>query len=219
MTDNNIDIFGLNEPEVQKEMIGSEDLPLYISGESLMVNLSALGLRDIEFGLMAELVGAAGVALVYENEVIGHLGIRDVADLEAHIERGGINYIKFLSDYELGIYDEVSRYLKKREGCAVDLGLYSPSGRLEECKYNGGYVKSIAELLKYASYPDEVSSEWIKISNLVSERVKEYEADELERAIRAREAEEAEKKQRFGKAVDKAILKVGDALFGKRYPY
>jgi len=209
----------VSEPEAQKVIVGSEDLPLYMSGESLMVDLSYLGLRDMEFGLMAELVGAAGVALVHENEIIGHLGIRDVADLESCVERGGVNYVKFLSDFELSIYDEVSGYLKEREGCAVDLGLYSPSGRVEECMYNGGYVKSIGELLKYASYPDEVSSEWIKISNLVSERVKKYEADELERARRAREAEEAEKKKRFGKAVDKAILKVGDVLFGKRYPY
>jgi len=223
MMSENIDIFGLNEPEIQKVIIGSELLPLYMSGEALMVNLSNLGLRDTEFGLMAELVGAAGVALVCEDdEVLDHVDAARVMGSSSYmkyLEKGGVKYIKFLSWFEMEVYDEVKYELWEKRGCAVNLDLYSASGRMEECLYRGGYVKSINECLEYASYPDEVSSEWVEISNMLAERVREQEINELERARRAREAEEEERKHRFGKAADKALLKVADLLFGKRYPY
>lgn len=153
---------------VQNPIIGGEALKVYLSGGKLMVSLDSLGLKDKEFSKVAEVCSAAGVALINEEgSVVDHIS---AFKADGAAIRSVFSHIKFLSAYEMGIYNKVEAELKRaaNDEAVVDLSQESWVGRLERCLEEGGYVRGLDEsLLNTRNKGLMVSSKWVALEELL----------------------------------------------------
>lgn len=190
--DEEIDIFGYDTDVVdaQNAIIGDDLLEVYQSKGRLMVDLSMYGSDDEEFGMTAEMCSAAGVALIDDGGfVVAHIGVDDVDEIEdaaRDIVDGQFHYIKFLSAFEMSIYDEVDEEVLE----AVKYqSVYSLDGeswdyRLERCIEAGGYVRSLEESLFYTPHGKSVSFEWGVLESIVGESLNRAELAKKDSATR-----------------------------------
>lgn len=135
--------------EPRKPIIDEDPLEVYLKGGKLMVSLERQGLRDEEFGVVAEMCGAAGVALLDdEGFVLDYVA----GKADGLTPNSKVTEIKFLSAFEVDVYEKVEAELEEagRQESAIILDLEQYFGRVDRCKEEGGYIREISESLLYS---------------------------------------------------------------------
>ena len=131
--------------EPRKPIIGEDPLEVYLKGDKLMVSLERQGFKDEEFGVVAEMCGAAGVALLdSEGFVLDYVA----GKAEGLTPNSKVTEVKLLSAFEVGVYEEVEAELKEASTILLDLEQYF--GRVDRCKEEGGYIREVSESLLYS---------------------------------------------------------------------
>ena len=135
--------------EPRKPIIGENPLEVYLKGDKLMVSLESQGLKDEEFGVVAEMCGAAGVALLDDE---GFVRGYTAGKVEGLTPDRKVSEVKFLSAFEVGVYEEIEKELEEagRQESAIILDLEQYFGRVDRCKEEGGYIREISESLLYS---------------------------------------------------------------------
>lgn len=179
-----IDLFGEDDDVTEDETVVSPqnmilgDEPLSISrfDDQIMVDKYHKPL-----GMLAEMSGACGIALIDKDpisgdEVIGVVSCEDPQEImnayQLIVDRG-YSHIKFLSAWEMQKWEELDDSLQESIKAESPICFYDETleGHTDFCKEKGGFVRSIEECINFEPIPEASSYEWYLLEQLIGEHV------------------------------------------------
>ena len=179
-----IDIFGeeeaVTEDEAvvspQKVIIGPDALSVSRFDDQIMVDKYHKPL-----GMLAEMTGACGIALIDKDPICGD-DIKGVVSCEAPKEimdayqlivDKKYNHIKFLSAWEMQKWEELDGSLQESIKAESPICLYDETleGHTDFCKKKGGFVRSIEECIDFEPIPEASSYEWSLLEGIIGEHI------------------------------------------------
>ena len=176
-----IDLFGeddsVTEDETvvspQKVIIGDEPLSISRFDDQIMVDKYHKPL-----GMLAEMSGACGIALIDKDPISGDdiKGVVSCEDpMEAYqlIAEEKISHIKFLSAWEMQKWEELDDSLQERIKAESPICFYDETldGHIDFCKEKGGFVRSIEECIDFEPIPEASSYEWSLLEGIIGEHI------------------------------------------------
>lgn len=179
-----IDLFGSEEDVTedeaatspQKMILGDDALSISRFDDQIMVDKYHKPL-----GMLAEMTGACGIALIDKDPISGD-DIKGVVSCEDPQEIMSAyqlivdkkyNHIKFLSAWEMQKWEELDDSLQESIKAESPICLYDETleGHTDFCKKKGGFVRSIEECIDFEPIPEASSYEWSLLEGIIGERI------------------------------------------------